>query len=100
MKPSANTLFIILTAIIIAGLAYWYFRPGADIESTVTPGVTLSAEQVEFQSLVAELEPIEFNTNIFKDAEFRALTDLTTAIAPETPGRDDPFAPVSGVSAQ
>jgi hypothetical protein len=100
MKPTANTLFIILTAVIVAAAAYWYFLSDAPTEAFVTGGVVQSPTQLEFQMLVTQLQPVSFDTGVFSDPEFQALQDLTTPVAPEDTGRADPFAPVSGVSAQ
>jgi hypothetical protein len=100
MKPTANTLFIILTAGIVAVLAYWYLAPSLSTDQALIPDVALSPAQVEFQTLVNELQPISFDAKIFSDPEFQALQDLTTPIAPETKGRTDPFAPVPGTSVQ
>lgn len=100
MKPSANTIFIILTAIIVAAAAYWYLILSNPTEQTLTVDVIQSPAEVEFQALVTELQPVSFVTTIFTDPEFKALQDLTVEIAPEPTNRPDPFAPVSGVSAQ
>lgn len=101
MKPSANTVFIILTALIVAAGAYWYFFAGASTEpSVMTTSVVLNPAQAQFQTLVAELQPITFSPGIFEDARFMALRDLTTPISPENMGRPDPFAPVAGLRAQ
>ena len=55
------------------------------------------AAQTKFQTLVGELTPISFNTSIFSDAHFTALVDIATPVAPETIGRLDPFAAITGV---
>lgn len=100
MKPSANTIFIILTAIIVAAAAYWYLIQGNPTDQTLTVDVIQSPAEAEFQTLVTELQPVTFTTTIFSDPEFKVLKDLTADVAPETTGRTDPFAPVAGVSAQ
>jgi hypothetical protein len=51
---------------------------------------------MQFETLVGELQPISFNTGIFKDPKFDALVDITTSISPESSGRLDPLAPLSG----
>jgi hypothetical protein len=99
MKPSANTLFIVLTALIASGGAYWYYQMANEAGPTLSQDTGQNAAQVEFQTLVTELEPISFDTTVFSDPRFIALTDLTTSIAPEQSGRTDPFAPVAGVAA-
>lgn len=99
MKPSANTLFIILTALIASGGAYWYYQTANEAEPTLTQDTGENVAQAQFQTLVTELEPISFETSVFSDPRFIALTDITTSIAPEEPGRTDPFAPIAGVAA-
>ncbi len=99
MKPNPNIAFIILTACIVAAGAYWYFFVEVATEPSLTASEAGNMAQAQFQSLVTQL-PRDFSTKIFSDPEFMALQDLTTAVAPEPPGRSDPFAPLSGVSAQ
>ncbi len=99
MKPSANTLFIVLTALIAGGGAYWYYQMANEAEPTLTEDTSQNVAQIQFQTLVTELEPISFDTSVFSDPRFIALRDITTSIAPEQPGRADPFAPVAGVAA-
>ncbi len=99
MKLSANTIFIVLTALIASGGAYWYYQTANEAEPTLSQDVGQNAAQARFQTLVTELEPISFDTNVFSDPRFIALTDITTSIAPEESGRTDPFAPIAGVAA-
>lgn len=93
----SNTLFIIIVTLAAAGLAYWYFFAGTE-QPPLSETVSASGAQTRFQALVSELQPISFATDIFSDARFNALVDLTTPISPETIGRLDPFASVPGVS--
>ena len=51
---------------------------------------------MQFETLVGELEPVSFNVGIFSDARFNALVDITTSVSPESFGRLDPLAPISG----
>ena len=94
----SNTLILILATLIVAAGAYWYFFAGKGNEPPLTAGPAVSQAQLEFQTLLGELQPISFNTSIFLDPRFMALVDLTTPITPETVGRLDPFAPVPGIS--
>lgn len=94
----ANTIILIVATIIVALGAYWYFFTGTGNEPPLTEVSTSNETQVRFQTLVSQLQPITFNTGIFSDSRFMALIDLATPITPETEGRLDPFAPVSGVS--
>ena len=94
----SNTIVLILATLIIAAGAYWFFLAREGNEPPLTAGPQVSQAQLEFQTLLGELQPISFNTSIFLDPRFAALVDLTTPIAPETAGRLDPFAPVPGIS--
>lgn len=96
MKRSNTTLIILVTLVVAAG-AYWYFFTGTE-QAPLTPEVIGNEAQTHFQALVSELTPISFNTEIFSDPRFNALTDLRTPIAPESAGRLDPFAPVTSIS--
>ena len=100
MKFNSNTLFIILTACIVAGGAYWYFFIDSGNQLPLTSSTSENQAQTQFQTLVSELQPISFDTSIFSDPRFFSLRDLTTPIFPEPAGRADPFAPISGVRAQ
>lgn len=93
----SNTTILIITTLIVASGAYWYFFTGTGNEPSLTPQTTENQSQLQFQILVSELQPISFNTGIFSDPRFLALVDLTTPITPEASGRPDPFAPVPGI---
>ena len=97
----SNTITLIVLSLLIAGAAYWYFSGQSGTQAPLASSpVTDNTAQSQFEALVSELTPISFNTNIFSDQRFSALVDLTTPITPETPGRLDPFAPISGVTGQ
>jgi hypothetical protein len=98
MKPSANTVFIILSICVVAIGVIWYFSDSGT-EAPLTTETTKNEAQLQFQTLVTQLQPISFDTSILTDEHFLALQDITTQIVPETSGRLDPFAPVAGVSA-
>jgi hypothetical protein len=93
MKP--NILTLIIVTLIIVGGGYWYFSSQSTNDAALTGTEPAeSPAQSQFDLLVNQLQPISFNTSIFSDPRFTALVDLTTPIAPETPGRADPFAPI------
>lgn len=97
MKP--NTIILIVATLIVAAGAYWYFFTGTgNAPPLTTSGTDTTDSEAQFQTLVAELQPIQFNTDIFSDPRFMALVDLTTPITPEPIGRTDPFAPLAGLS--
>lgn len=92
---NSNTTTIIIATLVIAGTAYWFFFTGTGNQPPLTANLTSTQAQVQFQTLVSQLQPITFSTNIFSDPRFAALADLTTPIQPESGGRIDPFAPVT-----
>lgn len=89
-----NTIILIIAALIVAAGAYWYFFTGTGNEAPLSVLSTGNQAQTRFQTLVSELRPVLFKTDIFSEPRFMALIDLATPIAPETAGRLDPFAPV------
>ena len=92
-----NTILIIISSLIVAAGAYWYFFMGTGNESPVTATESASDAQIHFEGLVSQLS-ITFNTAIFSDPRFNALVDITVPVAPETAGRLDPLAPIPGVT--
>ena len=100
MKISSNTLFIIITACIVAAGAYWYFFTDTGNQPPLSAGVSENQAQMRFQSLASQLQPISFDTSIFSDPRFYTLHDLATPISYEPTGRLDPFAPIAGVRAR
>ena len=100
MNTTSNTVFIILSACIVAAGLFWYFRDGESPDPSLTVTATQSEAQAQFQTLVTQLQPIKLDSSIFNDTKFLALRDLTTSIIQETIGRSDPFASVPGTTAQ
>jgi len=98
MKMNSNTLFIILSACIVAAGAFWYLYMNNAPESPLTTSAIDTHQKMEFQRLANEL-PLTFDSRIFSDPLFLALRDLTIEIAKEPIGRTDPFAPVAGIRA-
>lgn len=97
----SNSTFLIAIALVIMGGLYWYFFIGKSEELPLTPSSSVGSEnpaQTKFQTLVSQLQPISFDSSIFSDPNFTLLVDLTTPVVPETLGRLDPFAPLSGAT--
>jgi len=91
----SNTVILIVVSLLVAAGAYWYFFTGTgNLPPLTVTSAQVSQAQTQFQMLVSQLQPISFNTDIFSDARFNALVDLTTPVSPETSGRLDPFAPL------
>jgi hypothetical protein len=96
---SNSVIFLIITALILAGGAYWYFSNQAGgNEPPLTGNIQENQTQTQFKTLVSQLQSISFDPGIFSDPHFIALTDLATPVTPEESGRKDPFAPLPGVS--
>jgi flagellar basal body-associated protein FliL len=93
----SNTIILIIATLVVAAGGYWYFS-GAKEEMPLTTVTSKNESQAQFQTLVSQLRPISFNTNIFSQPAFMSLVDLKTEVTPETVGRSDPFAPISGVN--
>lgn len=89
--------FIIALLLAAAGI-YWYFFTGSENQLPLSADSSINQAQTKFQTLVSELTPISFNTDIFSDARFNALVDITVPISPESVGRLDPFAIITGAS--
>lgn len=98
----SNTIFLIISTLIVAAGAYWYFFTGTtgNEPPISSSGPPVSQAQTQFEALVGQLQIISFDTSIFQDARFNALVDITTPISPESSGRLDPLAPIPGVSGQ
>lgn len=77
----------------LAVLAYLFFGGGDAEPAVVLQGAAGSSAEVQFSSLVAELNGLSFTTGILSDERFLSLVDIRTAIVPEAVGRVDPFAP-------
>lgn len=92
----SSTILIIIATLIIAAGAYWYFFTGTGNQPPLSASASTNQAQVQFETLVGELQPITFNTGIFSDPRFNALVDITVPISPEPSGRSDPMAPFSG----
>jgi hypothetical protein len=98
MKMNTSTLIIIVTAFVVAGGAYYYIQQNT-VDASLTPSVADSNAQIEFQTLISQLQPVELDTKVLQDSRFLSLQDLTERVVMEQKGRPDPFAPIAGVSA-
>lgn len=97
MKLTSNNVLTILATLVIAAGGYWYFFTGSE-QPPLTSRIESNEAQVRFQTLVGELQPISFSTDIFSDPRFNALIDIVVPVTPESSGRLDPFAPVTSIN--
>jgi hypothetical protein len=100
MAISKNTTILIASGIVVLGLVAYFLwmRPASD-DTISVGGVGAAGEaQATFLTLAAQLDPVGFDASILDDPRFAALVDIKTVIVPEIGGRNDPFAPLSGVT--
>jgi hypothetical protein len=97
---SNPTVPLIIIALVLAGGGYWYYSGQTGNQPPLTASAGEGEVQTQFKMLVSELKNISFDTDIFSNPNFLALTDLATQVAPESSGRLDPFAPLVGASAK
>ena len=88
-----QTIILIAVMVLLAGI-YWYFFLGKGPEVPLSASAPTDPSEQQFLELSSKLSSISFDTTLFSDARFTALTDLTTPIALENQGRPDPFAPI------
>lgn len=91
MKLSpTNIKFLVAAAVVVFGLG-WYFMTGSqEEEATLEPASFTAPLETRFLELTSELQ-IRFDTTVFNNPRFTALTNLTTPLAPESVGHADPF---------
>lgn len=101
MALSKKKSITIAAAIVVLGVvAYFVWLRPQPVDNVSIGGFGPASEaQATFLTLAAQLQPIAFDASVLSDPRFLALVDIKTAILPETSGRADPFAPLSGVSA-
>ncbi len=80
--------------IVLLGAYLVFFNNTADTSAISSAGAPASTAEVSFLNLVAQIDPLTFDTSIFSDPRFISLVDIRTAIVPEAKGRIDPFAPL------
>jgi hypothetical protein len=55
------------------------------------------SKDTAFLYTLTSLTKIKIDTSLFTDTAFNLLTDNTVVLEPGTPGRPNPFAPISGI---
>lgn len=100
MQEILKHKFLFGAALVMFAVFAWYFlspSSSSDSDSALssTPADTTDDQNI-IQSLLA-LQTVTLSGTIFSDPGFKSLQDFSTTIVPESVGRADPFAPVSGV---
>lgn len=91
-------ILIILAVLVLGAGAYMLFGQGGDTATVQTDASPVSEAEAVFLNLIAQIDPVEFDTSILEDPRFKILRDLRTPIQDEAIGRVDPFAPLSGIA--
>lgn len=96
----SNIILIAAAALTFFAAVYYYGFYNKDTGSAVIPVGPASEAELDFVNLAGQIDSITFDTSIFSDSRFISLTDIRTTVVPETAGRRDPFAPLSGSAAK
>lgn len=97
-----STLFKLLLAlaiIIVAFIVYKALFVGGD-GGGVEPGLeTVGLDSTEtgsdeFLNILLSLQQIELSSEVFSNPIFTSLVDFSTELKDQTPGRENPFAPI------
>lgn len=87
-----NVLFAFSFAL-LAWLGYMVFFQ-KDSAVTSETASAASIEGAAFLAKLQELKEIQIDQSFFTDARFRSLVDNRQDVAPESYGRENPFAPL------
>lgn len=94
MSSRTKIIFAAIGVGVLLIAAYLLFFNNSTSSAVAVSGAPASAAEVSFLNLVAQVDPLSFDTSIFTDPRFMALVDIRTAVVPEPSGRTDPFAPL------
>ncbi len=97
MTPLLKNLLIALGFAVLLWVAYRFFF--SEDETLLVPGqdaaiVAASGESQKLIQSIRQLQSIELNASIFRDARFRALVDHRQELVEEPVGRQNPLAPI------
>lgn len=99
LKKYKNKILIVVI-IIVAAIGYNILFGGEENNLLMSESVNAvgKTEDDELISLLINLRLINLDGSIFSDPVFRSLEDFGQKLAPESVGRNNPFAPI-GVDA-
>lgn len=99
---SSKSLIGIIVLVIVGALVYFFYignkAPDVDslLDSQATPDATAASSRI--LALLNQISSLKIDTSLFNDPAYQSLVDYSVPI-PEIPvGRNNPFAPISGVS--
>lgn len=100
MQPKSHTLrnlviaLVAIALVVFAGYAYLKRDRVPDTGLLTSEPVTEGqAVEGDLLSALFELKRLQLDDSIFNDPVWSSLTDFSRTLAPETPGRPNPFAP-------
>jgi len=91
-----------ITAVIVIGgfFLYSYFFGGSNVQtgvlSVTTPAAVDGVVGKDLLILLANLQTLRLDDSVFNDPAFRSFKNFRVDISPESIGRENPFAPLSG----
>jgi hypothetical protein len=94
----SNIILIVAASLTFVAAVYYYFFYNKDTGSAVVATAPASAAELDFVNLAGQIDSISFDPGIFSDPRFMRLTDIHTIVVPESSGRRDPFAALSGTA--
>lgn len=94
---SSNIIFIIIIVAVIGGGIYFYKNKGSDATIEEVPVDTASIGS-DIYALLAQLNSLKIDSEIFVDPAYQSLNDYTSIVRPEVQGRKNPFAPLPGTA--
>jgi len=92
-------LIVVIVGVALAFVAYqlWFVGNNEDLLKSQTQ---LSPAYVASERIIAllnDLRTLDLGDELFRDPVFQSLDNFEKELVPETVGRDNPFAPSSGV---
>lgn len=101
MKLSKTTsILLIILAVVAVVCGIVIFNATSSVPSDfdiLTEGQSTSVDEALFMNLASQIDAISFNDSLLKDPRFLSLVDIRVVVVPETVGRKDPFANLSGI---
>lgn len=90
---SKNSLIIVVLALALASLLWWWGLPGSGPSDSLDSQVVQGPEQELVNNLIS-LRSVTLSGTIFSDPAFQSLSDVGVEIVDEPSGRRNPFAPL------
>ncbi len=98
-RPNLFKLLLILAVIVVGFIVYRAVfvtdEPGLGEPGLDVVGLESEDENSdEFLNILLSLQQIELSDEVFSDPVFISLVDFSTELQDQTPGRQNPFAPI------